>query len=166
MGNDWDALEFSPVYQCLERRELYSQLRSECVTSCSPAAEMTRGQCVRKGLGTEEHSFRARWHLEINCGPSCFANKRTAASHMVRLAVADHLDVPFQEVTRVHLFRRERAANLDAVLVVSVQTHRLSEDEGHPLLRSFISDASELSSLLGFEITSVQLSNDVNWWPR
>jgi len=170
---DWDALEFSPVYECRERGRLYNQLNSTCITQCPSSADLSHGQCVRPNITTTDINHAALWRLQTYCGVECWKDKSEVSIHFVRLALASHLAIPFQEVGNVLLrstlettqSRRLSATSMEtpeAFLDISVKSRRLTDTSGRALLASFLPNAAEASQLLGLVILSVELLTDTD----
>jgi len=76
------------------------------------------------------------------------------ARHMVRLAVADHLDIPFQEAQTVQLRQVHPSLN-HASLKVEVWTNRVNQANGQSMLDSFLANASMASELLGLTVHDI-----------
>merc|ERR1712232_457073 len=77
---DWDALEFSPVFQCLEDSKLYNQFSSDCVDACPAGSEQKRGQCVRPEKYKWSH-FRSTWSMAVDCAEGCWESKKGVSIH-------------------------------------------------------------------------------------
>lgn len=154
---DWDAIEFSPVYECLEGTELFDQFSSTCSSQCPAHADVAHGQCVRKKV-TEaaKVTIGASWQLHLDCNDKCWADVVPTSRHMVRLAVADHLDITFQEASIVKLRRDSASPTTHAHLRVKVKTDRLDEGLGSSLMASFLPNASVVSDLLGLTVHAVE----------
>lgn len=169
---DLDALEFSPVYHCLLQGTFYSYFSGGCVDECPADAEDEVGQCVREEIADTPATLEATWSLRLEClGPqgSCFHNKLTVTLHNIRLAVADHLDIPFQEVVDVSLTQHtieDRRLSSDqtdlqlARLYVRVESQRVRASVDGPYLGRMVSQASDASFLTGFAVYSVELVSD------
>jgi len=78
------------------------------------------------------------------------------ARHSVRLALADHLDVTFQEANHVRLRRDESSPTTHAHLKIMISTRRLNTDVGKTLLGSFLGNASIASEILGLVVHTVE----------
>jgi hypothetical protein len=164
---DWDALEFSPVYQCLQAGRFYSQINSSCVFKCPGNTDASHGQCVRPNTEESHSNFTGLWKLHTDCGPECWAQKSEVSIHFLRLALADHLDIPFQEVGRI-LLRRSVTATSDrrlqqseatvqhAYLDISVSSRRHTAESGNRHLEEFLSDSLVASQLLGVAVHSLE----------
>jgi hypothetical protein len=161
---DWDALEFSPVYQCLLDKKVYDLLGSGCVAQCPPNSEEKHGQCVRKSMGAEVE-LNVAWNLQVQCDEACWNAKTPRTRHLLRLAAADHLDITFQEVLKVVLrpvtadSRRlqEKGFMSSASLLISIKTNRVDASSGQYLLQEFLKDASDASQILGLDVKSLKL---------
>lgn len=89
--------------------------------------------------------------------------------HALRLALADHLDVPFQEAEEIRLARdssRRLSAGepaTNAHVHVKVVTSRLSTEEGVLLLQNpdFLGNTSYASELLGMTVLGVESPDDL-----
>lgn len=167
---DWDALEFSPVYQCLEKGWFYNQLSSSCISECPAAADLAHGQCVLPNVSTSSASYTGLWRLQTHCGTECWKDKAEVSVHFVRLSMADHLDIPFQEVgdvllrsARIKESRRLSTTGAqpikEAFLDISITSRRLAEI---PVLSTFLTNAAAASQLLGFAIHSVEFLPDID----
>lgn len=162
-GPDWDVLEFSPVYRCLEEALVYSAFASDCVAQCSPDEDLMFGQCVRPNVSDAPVAFRVIWSIDTSCGVACWDAKQEQSLHFVRLGMADHLDIPFEEVYSVkfqHLDSRRLAAG-DAVVTegrldINVSTKRLTQEQGDGLVKSFLASSTEASEILGIPVHTVE----------
>jgi len=153
---DMDALEFSPVYGCLEEARLFDQFSSSCTAQCPAEADLVHGQCVRKqDEQGEQAALMASWRLHLDCNDKCWADAVPVSHHMVRLALADHLDIAFQEVSTVQIRKDLGSPTTHAHLKVEVQTRRLGVAQGSSLLASFLSNASMASDLVGLPVYEV-----------
>lgn len=152
---DWDALEFSPVYQCIMEQEdsVYDHFASDCVGECPGDSELKHRQCVRpSGAVQQPMVLAATWRLHLECDDKCWAEAVNITMHFVRLALADHLDVPFQEAKDVRLWKDEGAPATHAHLQVQVLTDRLDAKQGRPLLQSFLTNATFASEMMGLTV--------------
>mmetsp|Transcript_15945 Transcript_15945/g.28480 ORF Transcript_15945/g.28480 Transcript_15945/m.28480 type:complete len:504 (-) Transcript_15945:200-1711(-) len=160
---DWDALEYSPVYQCLTDGLVYNHFTSECSEQCPSGSDLKHGQCVREEKMEQDVKFNTSWELKVHCDEECWANKKSRSLHILRLSVADHLDIPFQEILNVvlrptvHTHRRLSGHLTEASLFVSVTTSRMEAKKGEELLRAFLSDKESASQLLGLEVHNLVL---------
>lgn len=176
---DWDALEFSAVYQCLQDGGVFSQLDSACLERCDESTtELVHGQCVRPAISDVDLLFRSTWKLKVTCSPTCWQSKAGVSVHFVRLAHADHLDITFQEIVTVVLQRefeddsdgrRLQKTESDAQqgqpisevkLQITVSTRRILRTEAEKLMRSFFKSAAWASQLFGFVVHSVEWVTD------
>mmetsp|Transcript_14034 Transcript_14034/g.24638 ORF Transcript_14034/g.24638 Transcript_14034/m.24638 type:complete len:566 (-) Transcript_14034:202-1899(-) len=157
---DWDALEYSPVYQCLTDSLVYNHFTSECSKTCPADSDLKHGQCVRQDKMQQDVEFNMSWELKVYCDEECWSNKKGRSLHMLRLAVADHLDIPFQEVLKVvlrpvaheHTHRRLDNHFTGATLFIGVTSGRIDAEKGQELLRTFLNDKTSASQLLGLEV--------------
>lgn len=163
---DWDALEFSPVYQCLLERKVYDLTGEGCVDTCPATTELKHGQCVRKAVGIQVQ-LQAAWHLQVHCDDACWKAKTSRTRHILRLAAADHLDIPFQEVLNVvlrpELTSSRRLAEKEmsaASLYLSINTTRIGASKGQELLEKFIKNIDDASQILGLEVQGLTLVKD------
>merc|ERR1712137_616066 len=155
--DDYDALEFSPVFQCLLDGELYSQTKSECTSSCESNEVMFRAQCLRPRLTyMYAQTFSSQWKLTGSCGDACFEDKVPVALHYVRIVVANVLMINFQAVQIVRLRRDSEEPELYTYLMVEVQTSLITSSEGADLLRQVWDAVPDLSIILGFIVNGVQ----------
>merc|ERR1712137_711781 len=156
--DDYDALEFSPVFQCLLDGELYSQTKSECTSSCESNEVMFRAQCLRpQRTYMYAQTFSSQWKLTGSCGDACFEDKVPVALHYVRIVVANVLMINFQAVQIVRLRRDSEEPELYTYLMVEVQTSLITSSEGADLLRQVWDAVPDLSVILGFIVDGVQL---------
>lgn len=167
---DTDALEFSPVYQCFLLGHFFDQFSSDCAEECPPGSEVSHGQCVRASLEVPSESFRVSWHLEADCGSkSCWTSKKNQTLHFIRLEVADHLDIPFQEVVNVRLGftallaeGRRLSQTHSGRLEVTVLSGRIDAHEGRSFLEDdFFVGTEDVSELLGVEVSSCVVAGTV-----
>mmetsp|Transcript_31017 Transcript_31017/g.88924 ORF Transcript_31017/g.88924 Transcript_31017/m.88924 type:complete len:567 (+) Transcript_31017:89-1789(+) len=159
-----DALEFSPVYLCLMEGKPYDQISSECVDSCPASTVMVHGQCVREELESPGPvQLRAAWRLTVRCGSHCWgSDARNETLHRIRLSLAGHLDLPFQEVTQVGLgfpaaSQRRLLDTVTGYLKLTVSTKRVSAASGADLLVAFLPDAPIATELFGMDVQGVEL---------
>jgi len=156
---DLDALEFSPVYNCLLEQKLFDHFSSACATDCPEDSAMAHGQCVREATADPPAELSVSWTLGIRCGDPCWHNKKMVTLHNVRLSVAGHLDIPFQEVevsTGFALAATRRLTDTrTAGLTVTIASSRLSASEATALMGSYSQDAAAMSALLGLSVHSV-----------
>jgi len=156
---DLDALEFSPVYQCLLERRFYDHFSAGCVQSCPASSAVAHGQCVRADTADPRAQVRMSWELEVDCGEPCWHDKKNATLHGLRLSFAGHLDLPFQEVEvsvgLVALSGRRLAGARSVYLTVKVDSNRISATQGNSLLASYPQDAATMTTLLGLEVLAV-----------
>uniref|UniRef100_A0A7S4T4L2 Uncharacterized protein n=1 Tax=Alexandrium monilatum TaxID=311494 RepID=A0A7S4T4L2_9DINO len=156
---DLNALEFSPVYQCLLERRFYDHFSAGCVQSCPASSAVAHGQCVRADTADPRAQVRMSWELEVDCGEPCWHDKKNATLHGLRLSFAGHLDLPFQEVEvsvgLVALSGRRLAGARSVYLTVKVDSNRISATQGNSLLASYPQDAATMTTLLGLEVLAV-----------
>jgi len=168
---DLDALEFSPVYQCLLEGTFFSYYSSKCVESCPADADVHVGQCVRKSASEAEVTLQAIWALDLSCGETCWHDKLTVTLHHVRIAVADQLQIPFQEVEHASLGlleatsrRLDDGTNIrEARLQVRVRSQRVSAAKDGPLLMALLTTPEDASWLLGFQVHGVSAAANEEW---
>jgi len=158
---DLDALEFSPVYQCLMDNKLYDHFSSACAESCGGGSDISQGQCVREVTDDPPIEIQVTWKLQIQCDSQpCWHDKKNKTLHDVRLSLAGHLDIPFQEVEVSWGFAEATGRRLSgmttAYLQVTVASDRVSKEEGTQLLNSFIPDKDFAAQLLGLDVRSVE----------
>jgi len=79
---------------------------------------------------------------------------------MVRLALADHLDITFQEARLVRIRRDAVAPDSRAHMEVKVHTSRLDVNQGSSLLASFLTNASIASEMLGLTVNEIAHVDD------
>mmetsp|Transcript_78829 Transcript_78829/g.218025 ORF Transcript_78829/g.218025 Transcript_78829/m.218025 type:complete len:545 (+) Transcript_78829:66-1700(+) len=155
---DLDALEFSPVYLCLMEEQFFDHFSSNCAESCPEGSAVSHGQCVREETADEPAELETMWKLEIACSEPCWHDKKHVSLHKLRLSLAGHLDIPFQEVEVTMGFADSTDRRLldtrVAYLTASVSSDRMSADEGGSLLRSFVTDEAFLAQLLGLQVRS------------
>jgi hypothetical protein len=154
-----DALEFSPVYDCLVDGTVFDHFSGSCADTCPDDAELQYGQCVLPEIESSAHvTLTASWHMEVHCEDLCGAGMENETLHNVRLGVAGHLDVPFQEVARAALTwldaegRRLSPGARGAVLSVQVETRRHDEINGLGSLRTFVASPSDIGRILGMKV--------------
>mmetsp|Transcript_87539 Transcript_87539/g.252428 ORF Transcript_87539/g.252428 Transcript_87539/m.252428 type:complete len:568 (+) Transcript_87539:109-1812(+) len=160
---DLDALEFSPVYTCLAAGRFYDYFTSSCVTACPANSEVRIGQCVRQNRTAELTTLEAAWELELECGELCWHSKLKVTMHHVRLAVADKLNIPFQEVVLASFTRTSRRRleppsehmRSAALLHIVVRSRRVDAAADEPVLQSMFGESAGTSWLLGFVVHSV-----------
>jgi len=162
---DLDALEFSPVYQCFMEGKLFDQFASDCANNCTAGRAIQHGQCVRAVTGGSV-SISHVWEFKALCGEKCWSRKKRVTLHHIRLAVADYLDIPFQEVTTVRLgldraFSRRLAGTVErsVFLEIHAQSSRIENSHAQDFKRNFITtteDASELIDLRVLQLASTQ----------
>mmetsp|Transcript_130335 Transcript_130335/g.325095 ORF Transcript_130335/g.325095 Transcript_130335/m.325095 type:complete len:593 (-) Transcript_130335:389-2167(-) len=168
---DLDALEFSPVYQCLLEGTFFSYYSSKCVESCPPEAEVHVGQCVRKNSAATAVTLKAVWALDLACDETCWHDKLTVTLHHVRIAVADQLRIPFQEVEHASLGLALAASRRlsdgteiqEAMLQVRVQSRRVEAAVDGPLLKALLGRPEDASWLLGFDVHGVSVASEEEW---
>eukprot|EP00930_Biecheleria_cincta_P055073 TRINITY_DN41442_c0_g1_i1.p1 TRINITY_DN41442_c0_g1~~TRINITY_DN41442_c0_g1_i1.p1 ORF type:complete len:723 (-),score=121.71 TRINITY_DN41442_c0_g1_i1:37-2169(-) len=170
-----DALEFSPVYQCFEKGQLFDHFIADCTNSCTQdASEISHGQCVRKQLSdVTKTPVVGVWKLRMQCNQECWLAWKEKSLHYTRLALADVLDIPFQEVNMVALSFGEAEAQTgrrlqtaatggaerDATLQAMVTTQRLTAEDTLSLMKLFLKDAAEATEIFNFLVTSVSLQS-------
>lgn len=154
-----DALEFSPVYDCLVDGLVFDHFSGSCADTCPVDAELQYGQCVLLEIDSgPPATLTASWHMEVHCEELCGAGMEIETLHNVRLGVAGHLDVPFQEVTRAALTwldaeaRRLSLGARGAVLSVQVETRRHDEVGGLDSLRASMASPSDIGRILGMTV--------------
>jgi len=168
-----DALEFSPIYQCFLDNQFFDYFSSDCVTECPETASEAYGQCVRPVMQPKNTTLRAVWSLKVQCTDKCLQNGKDQRLHYTRLALADMLDIPFQEVVKVGFVftgiavsSRRLASDPTAEFQVLIVTQRIDQAEAVTLLTSFLADAREASDIFGFPVDEVappELSLDSAW---
>mmetsp|Transcript_130253 Transcript_130253/g.259804 ORF Transcript_130253/g.259804 Transcript_130253/m.259804 type:complete len:591 (+) Transcript_130253:76-1848(+) len=159
---DLDALEFSPVYICLSRGQVFDHFTDDCANSCSEGTVAKHGQCVRPLTKKGTVLLSADWQLQLVCSPTCTLDKTNMTLHGLRLSIAGHLDVPFQEIEDVvygyeKLGARRLASTTNRVLHlrVMVRTGRLLKTDGTVLLTTWLSGEDHASELLGLQVKGV-----------
>jgi hypothetical protein len=159
-----DALEFSPVYDCLVDGTVFDHFSGSCADTCPEDAELQYGQCVLPEIESSAHvTLTASWHMEVHCEELCGAGMENETLHNVRLGVAGHLDVPFQEVARAALTwldaegRRLSTGARNAVLSVQVETRRHDESNGLDTLRTWVANPSDIGRVLGMSVEKVNI---------
>jgi hypothetical protein len=155
-----DALEFSPIYQCLVDELVFNHFSGQCSDQCPQSADLHKGQCVLPADEPQKASFTASWHLEVKCADLCGANMENETLHNIRLSVAGHLDIPFQEVEHTAfawLAADSRRLSDSRVLffTIRVNTQRHGKEAGLDLLTTFFNDLHQSSQLLGMPIIKV-----------
>jgi len=80
--------------------------------------------------------------------------------HSVRLALADHLDITFQEAHQVRFRKDQGFPTTHAHLSVVVKTRRLGAELGVLLLASFLTNTSRASDILGLTVHDVEHDDD------
>jgi hypothetical protein len=163
-----DALEFSPVYECLSDQLVFDHFSGECADQCPGHADLHIGQCVlpKQEGGSPGAVLTAAWQLEVHCEDLCGESMEKETLHNVRLGVAGHLDIPFQEVEEAALIwtvgssDRRLNGGTQVVLVVKVMTERYDQDVGMTSLRCFLDNLGHVSQLLGLEVVESTLLPD------
>lgn len=153
-----DAIEFSPVYNCLADTKLFDQFSSKCSAECPSDADLVHAQCVRKPVGGSLLAWQvlaASWHFNLDCNAKCWSDTVPVSHHMVRLALADHFDITFQEVETVQLHKDPEKPLTHAVLNVTIITNRLAPELGSSLLTTFLTNSSMASDVLGLTVRDV-----------
>merc|ERR1740123_2544299 len=163
---DLDALEFSPVFQCLSAGLLYDHFAGDCVASCPMGTAVSRGQCV-KPAAVRSSSFAASWQLYIcGCDEKCWADKRNGTLHRLRLEVADHLDIPLHEVQELDLRFESKSLNPHqaalARMHVRITSPRYAADTGIEMLRSLFRSMEGSSEALAMLVLGVREIFDGN----
>lgn len=158
-----DALEFSPIYQCFENDQLYDHFTADCTTSCGGGAEVAHGQCVRPARFSES-SVVGIWQLMGTCNEACWSQWKNVTLHDARLALADLLDVPFQEITRVSMtFHASAGRRLStdklATFQIMVTTKRLPKNDINTLMRTFLTDSAVAADVMNFPVSEVTMTN-------
>mmetsp|Transcript_22408 Transcript_22408/g.40389 ORF Transcript_22408/g.40389 Transcript_22408/m.40389 type:complete len:542 (-) Transcript_22408:210-1835(-) len=153
---DLDALEFSPVYQCLSSGLYYDHIVGDCVQACSEGAVLSHAQCVIPAQAS--NSFSTTFQLQVcGCDRACWADKRNMTLHRLRLEIADHMDIPMHEVHELDLSfmsgdpRYASVANMH----IRINSPRHTTDMGIAMLRSLFQDmqrSSEVLTMLVLEI--------------
>jgi len=167
---DLDALEFSPVYQCFMEGKLFDQFASDCADTCSAGRAIQHGQCVRAVTGVDV-SISHIWEFKALCGEKCWSEKKRITLHHIRLAVADYLNITFQEVKTVRLgldraFSRRLSGGMEqrsVFLKIDIQSSRIENSHAEDFKRNFVTTtdtASELVDLRVLQLVSTQ-SNTV-----
>jgi len=166
---DLDALEFSPVYICLLRGQAFDHFTNDCASSCPDDTVQKHGQCVRPLTNEGIETFTADWQLEVLCSPTCALDRTNMTLHGLRLSVAGHLQVPFQEVENVafgydQAVARRLAGETSKVLHlhVTVHTGRLMNTDGTVLLTTWLSGADQASQLLGLHVQEIRNARPEN----
>jgi len=157
---DLDALEFSPVFQCLSAGLFYDHFAGDCVAACPTGTAVSRGQCV-KPAAVRSSSFGASWQLYIcGCDEQCWADKRDGTLHRLRLEIADHLDIPLHEVQELDLRFESRSLNShEAALAhmhVRISSPRYAADTGITMLRSLFRNMEGSSEALAMLVLGVR----------
>ncbi|CAJ1426006.1 unnamed protein product [Effrenium voratum] len=156
---NWDALEFSPIYQCFTSQQLFDHFTATCVDQCSDSAEVARGQCVRRGNKPEVQAV-ATWDLAVTCNEACWAEWKNKTLHYTRLAVADLLDIPFQEVEKAAIAfgasgGRRLSTEREATVQVLIKTKRLSITEINTLTPLLFANTATATEIMNFPVSSV-----------
>lgn len=139
---------------------------------CPKTLDVAHGQCVRANASKVSLRHTGLWKLHTACGVECWKQKSDVSVHFVRLAFADHLDIPFQEVGDVLLRRTRKAAAesrrlsdtqndaqkvvSEAFLEISVSSRRHTAETGSSRMKTFFSSAAEASQLLGLAVRSLE----------
>jgi len=156
---DLDALEFSPVYQCFMEGKIFDQFASDCADKCAAGRAMQHGQCVRSVKSGTVLISRI-WEFKALCGEKCWSEKKRITLHHIRLAAADHLDIPFQEVTSVQLgmdrafSRRLQAAMVErsVFLKIQIRSNRIDNSHAEDFKRNFIATTEDASELIDLRV--------------
>merc|ERR1712194_41567 len=90
----------------------------------------------------------------------CWEDAAPVSRHSVRLALADHLDITFQEAHQVRFRKDQGFPTTHAHLTVVLNTRRLGAELGEMLLASFLTNASRASSILGLTVHDVEHDDD------
>jgi len=122
------------------------------------------GQCVRKETAEEPKTIEATWRLKLECQNRCFHDKLNVTMHHLRLAVADRLNIPFQDVWRASLIqvtsrRLEPAGGAGistADMVIAVRSKRIDPIPDGEALKGLLSGVTGTSWLLGFIVHEVK----------
>jgi len=157
---DLDALEFSPVFQCLSSGLLYDHFAGDCVSACPIGTAVSRGQCVKPAV-VRRSSFAASWQLYIcGCDEKCWSDKRNGTLHRLRLEIADHLDIPLHEVQELDLRFESRSLNPHQAAVarmhVRISSPRYAADTGIAMLRSLFRGMEGSSEALAMLVLGVK----------
>jgi hypothetical protein len=160
-----DALEFSPVYECLSEQNVFDHFAGDCADECPGHADLHAGQCVLPKQEGEAVLLTASWQLEVHCEDLCGKSMEKETLHNIRLSVAGHLDIPFQEVAEASLIwptanGRRLTGGMQVVLSVKVSTERYDLDVGVTSLGAFVDSLGHASQLLGMEVTGATLLAD------
>lgn len=167
-----DALEFSPVYQCFEQGEFFDHYTGDCASECSDSQGIANGQCVRQAVQPEASIIDGVWEMRADCNDECWRTWKNVTMHYTRLAMADLLDIPFQEVDKVSfsfeqlVSGRRLATGRRASLQLQVQTKRLDKSEAKTLMSLFLSSPAVASEIFNFpvgEVTMTSISTDGTW---
>jgi len=153
------ALEFSPIYECFLLGLFFDHFSEDCVMQCPKDSEVVHGQCSRPiPEAAIAADITAVWKLEVACSEleACLPDLNTTL-HMARLAVASHLDIPFQEVRVSISFTDSSSRRLSQVhpnvqnvyFEATVSTRRVSQAYGGRLLDMLIADVEFSRELLG-----------------
>jgi len=160
---DLDALEFSPVFQCLSSGLYYDHIVGDCVEACSDGAVLSHGQCVVPALTS--NSFSTKFQLQVcGCDRACWADKRNLTLHRLRLEIADHMDIPLQEVHELDLsfISGEPGYASVATMHIGIKSPRHTTEMGIAMLRSLFQDmqrSSEVLTMLVLEIQEITGAN-------
>jgi len=172
---NWDALEFSPIYQCFMEEKLFDHFTAQCTDECGSGAVVARGQCVRPERGVKVETV-ASWTLSVQCNEACWTEWKNKTLHYTRLAVADMLDIPFQEVERAGLAfhtsrrlegeRRLQDGQRSATVQAYINTKRLTVTEINTLVPQVFESPASATEIMNFPVSSVsleRLANDGIW---
>merc|ERR1712048_565862 len=156
---DLDALEFSPVYQCLSVGQYYNHFGRDCVGTCPMGTVVSHGQCVRRAKIV--NSFSAMWHLQVcGCDECCWADRKNGTLHRMRLEIADHLDIPIHEIQELDLvFDSKVASSHHAALArmhVRIASARHTAEAGNAMLKSLFHNIVGSSEVLAMLVLGVR----------
>lgn len=156
---DLDALEFSPVFQCLSAGLYYDHIHGDCAAACPAGAVINQGQCVKPAV--KANTFSAMWHLQIcGCDEQCWADKRNGTLHRLRLEIADHLDIPLHEVEELDISFDSKNSNPHmaslAHMHIRISSPRHTPDTGAAMLRSLFLNMEGSSEVLAMLVLGVR----------
>jgi len=101
-----------------------------------------------------------------SCGEKCWSEKKRFTLHHIRLAAADHLDIPFQEVTSVQLgmdrafSRRLQAAMVERAVFLKIQirSNRVDNSHAENFKRNFSATTEDASELIDMRVQQLVLA--------
>jgi hypothetical protein len=160
------ALEYSPVYACFLLGQFFDHFSDDCIEQCPEGSEPVHGQCSRMSSEAAAAEIATAWKLVVTCShrDECLPDSNRTL-HMARLAVANHLDIPFQEVRVSVSFTESSSRRLLDVLNVyfkaTVNTKRMNQVYGERLLDMLIADVEFARELLGVDIRQIEILGNV-----